>query len=232
MKIMGSIGIRVGLLLCGSILMATGLLASQNITNDGTVWSVSYDGDYLPNNPSSDPAWTTFAGSGFVSGGVLTFTSLSSFAEMNNTAYWNGGSGGTYDNTVAFRMRTSSTAPPDWRGRTVMNNGQNQWVFIFTDTFLYLGNSYIYQDMTAFHTYRIVQSGSLADLYVDGVRVLTNVPPNGPTTANTIYFGQDLGTGNTQWDWYRWTNEGAFVPEPSISALLGLGGLLILRRRR
>lgn len=207
--------------------------ASQNITNDNTIWSVSYDGDYLPSNPLSDPAWT-MAGSGYVSGGIMTFTNgTGSFADMNNTAYWNGGSGGTYDNTVEFRVRAFSTAPPDWRGRAVMNNAQNQWAFMFTDTFFYFNNTPVTTNMTTFHTFRIVQTGNFADLYMDGYRVLTNVPGNGPTLANEIYFGQDVQSGDTQWDYFRWTNAGAFIPEPGVISLavMTLVGLVLRRKR-
>jgi hypothetical protein len=85
-------------------------------------------------------------------------------------------------------------------------------------------------DTTAFHAYRIVQSGSLADLYVDGVRALSNVAPTTATSGNTIFFGQDQSAaiGKTEWDYFRWTNAGAFIPEPSamgltVMAMLGWG---------
>src|ERR1043166_9675686 len=231
MMSMGSNRFLGRLAACAFLFVIPGMYASQNITNNGTAWSVSYDGDFLPNNPSSDPAWS-MAGSGTVSGGILTFTGAGSFADMVNTAYWNGGSGGTFDNTVEFRMRASSTAPPDWRGRAVMNNAQNQWSFMFTDTYFYFNASPIVTDMTVFHTYRIVQAGNVADLYMDDNRVLTNVPGNGPTTANEIYFGQDITTGDTQWDYFRWTNEGAFIPEPSLQGLVALAVICFCVRRR
>ena len=113
-----------------------------------------------------------------------------------------------------------------------MNNAQNQWYFIFTDTFFYFNSVPVTTNMTVFHTYRIVQQGNFADLYMDGHRLLTNVPGNGPTLANEIYFGQDIGTGNTQWDYFRWTNAGAFIPEPSASVLAALAGIGICIRRR
>jgi len=46
--------------------------------------------------------------------------------------------------------------------------------------------------------------------------------------AITVYYGEGVGSGRTQFDGVLFD----VVPEPSSFALLGLGGLCLLRRRR
>ena len=58
--------------------------------------------------------------------------------------------------------------------------------------------------------------------------------PTVATTANVIFFGQDSTAhkGTTEWDYFRWTNEGAFVPEPSVMALAAMARVALRAWRR
>lgn len=236
--------------LVASIVFALGTFtapAAQNVTNNSVVWAVSYDGDFLPNNGSSDPAWSTFfvgaGASGTVGGGILTLTNGGAsitYAEMNNTSYWNGGSGGTFDNTIEFKMRgQNAQSNADWTGRFFFGDGVNRWFFSFDDNRVRINGSPFYLiDTTIFHTYRIVESNSLVSLYVDQIGnnstpVLSGVAGSA-VAQNFIYFGHD-GTalkGRTEWDYVRWTNAGAFtVPEPGAFTLI-LAALALLRLAR
>lgn len=221
--------------------------AAQNLTNHSVVWAVSYDGDFLPNNGSSDPAWSTYfvgaGASGSVSGGILTLTNAGTsitYAEMNNTAYWNGGSGGTYENTIEFRMRgQNAQANADWTGRLFWSDGQYRWFLSFDDNRLRINSSPFHLlDTKSFHTYRIVSSNGVADLYVDNIGnqatpVLSGIAGTA-SAQNFIFFGHDGAAlrGRTDWDFVRWTNAGAFtIPEPATFTLV-LAALAFLRRLR
>jgi hypothetical protein len=225
--------------------------ASQNLTNHGVVWAVSYDGDFLPNHAGSDPAWTTlFVGSGAsatVSGGILTMTNGApsiTYAQMNNTAYWDGASGGTRENTIEFRMRSlNSQNNTQFTGRYFWGDGQSRWFLEFDDNRVRINSSPFYAiDTTVFHTYRVVSSNGLADLYIDNIGNQATPVISGAAgqvvAQNFTFFGHDSAElkGRTEWDYVRWTNAGAFtVPEPSVLGLAAIAGLFasfVIRRRR
>lgn len=221
--------------------------ADTNFVANGTLWDVGYTADFLPNDPGSNPAWNTlYVGAGSsatVSGGLLTMTRPTSgngilYAEMD-PANWDGNSGGSAENTVEFRMRgLNGQANADFTARLFFGDGLAPgWAFQFDDNRVYLGSQQYTIDTTAFHTYRITESSGVASLYVDNAPtpVLSGVVGNS-YTANALFFGNDVSSlvGSTDWDFVRWTNEGAFaaVPEPTSVMLLLVGGAALLRLKR
>ncbi|MEZ6190637.1 MAG: PEP-CTERM sorting domain-containing protein [Phycisphaerales bacterium] len=57
---------------------------------------------------------------------------------------------------------------------------------------------------------------------------LTDVVPAGADTARVVYAIQSFGAGPNQW---HYVDDTSVTPEPASMALLGLGGLAMLRRR-
>jgi len=236
-----------GILAAAMLAVAGAGHAAQNVNINGDIWRVSYDADFLPNNISSDPAWTTYSvtggATGGVSGGILTMTNStgSIYAEMNNTSFWNGGSGGTRDNTIAFRMKgNNSQGNADFTGRLFWGDGTVRWFFQFDDNRVRIAGTtgpFYAIDTTQFHTYRITTSNGLASLYIDGsfTPAISNIA--GTAVANNfIYFGQDGAAlkGTSQWDYVRWSNDIASIPEPFTAAMIlpmGVAALLSRRQR-
>lgn len=234
------------LLLAGLVLLglATAARASQNLYENGVTWQVGYEGNFLPNNPSADPAWSTYVTtgttSGTVAGGVFTMSSAGTgiiYAEMDGPL-WDGNSGGTDANTIEFRMKgLNGQANADWTARLFFGTPSFRWFFSFDDNRFFLGSSHFAIDTTVYHTYRIVSSGGLADVYIDlnTTPSLTGVAGTA-AAGNFLFFGDDAASliGTTNWDYFRFTNAGAFsdIPEPASLLLLAAGGLVMLRRPR
>lgn len=221
--------------------------AEQNVTIDGVDWRVNYTGDFFPNDPQSDPAWTDYfvspGATATVEGGILTFDAPANidqaWAEMINTTYWDGNLSGSHQNTVEFRMRLQSSAVPYTAAGISIFDGVRYFSFQITEDdpfspgeqgYVTLGDGgQIVLDVDTYHVFRVVTDGTgTANLFINGIDAYGfAVGANGDSGDNRVNFG-DLtsgGGGMSQWDYFRWTNAGAFdpVPEPGVSELLFLG---------
>lgn len=220
-----------------------------NIAAQAATLPHGYEGDYLPQDPSSSPQWQKVLDSGntseSVDNGILTVYSgaVDQYIEYRlmggEGGAWNAGGNGT---TIETRFKTDYVIGDGnlYSGFLVLSMASQHWV-------LYIGPNYItnytggYLPVVTdddFHTYRFVLSdettGSL-DLYIDNdfsAPAFTYAGTAGG--ANYIGFGDGSASelaGQIQWDYIRWSNDGAFVPEPTQLAML-LPALIGLRRRR
>jgi len=215
------------------------------------IFEHTYTGDYLPNDPQTQPTWDQiFSGpnsTASVSGGVLTIDAATDSGGLRAyrtvPAGWNGSA--SLGNTIEFVLKVDSQAPGrTWSQSIALNTGAYGATITLSLTAItngeISGNSATYAlNTTSFHTYRFTTSDvGLLSLYVD----------NNPTAAfavqmevvdpaaNYVDFGTttSYGGGTVQWDSISWTNAGAFapVPEPASVVLLGLAGLLVIPIRR
>jgi hypothetical protein len=90
-------------------------------------------------------------------------------------------------------------------------------------------------DNTQFHTYRVTVLGSTATLYVDNAFVGQLGAMDTSATNHNIEFGNlsSSSSGSFSMDYLDAYAGGAVpAPEPTTLGLLGVGGLMMLRRRR
>ena len=231
-------------------------------TQDSTTWGGSWEGTTLPYNGGAgefDPYWfsnglpnnTDFeiAWAPLNPAGYMTITTTS--ADLGGDVMWY-----THDTPITFNFTTGASV--EWRIKShygTANAGQD---FISIDTgsqniFMnlaypganptgqvnFLDKSMAFPMSSAvpgndFHTFRLTASGTVASLYID----------DNPVAALTTTVGAGVGygsTGHLEWgdklmqsdfDYVRWTTEGAYapVPEPATMVLLALGGFMLRKK--
>ncbi|MFA9480453.1 PEP-CTERM sorting domain-containing protein [Phycisphaerales bacterium AB-hyl4] len=200
-----------------------------------------YEADAIPQNAS--PSWTG-VGSGQdygVSGGELTLTTLhnnSRFFHLDPSFVRATGY------TVEFRMRVDDIDDP--RGPVLVRiaDGTEQVELEWWDNSIIRWNSSssVIPDPSVYRTYRIAYDPSADEgagaysAWIDNILVSDELTGNASTT-NQLLFGDTSSSrygGTTTWDYVRWDTTGAYapIPEPASLALLGIGGALLLGRRR
>lgn len=230
-----------------AVLAGGAMSAQAAVIVDGYSWDYAYTGDALPT--ASSPTWTTGgSGSASVSGGELTVDTTTvdgRYFQINTGTEWNPTPTGTA--YVQFRVKVNSENGKfagglyvGGQGRSInMNIGSNGGQSgVFDNSEANIVNNL---DVTQFHTYRIAfrpdASENTYTLWIDDM-----TPANYVTSgtlysgAGYMYFGDGGGSqqGSMNWDYIAWNNNSApvAVPEPVVLSLLGLAGMLGLRRRR
>ncbi|HEY5924458.1 MAG TPA: hypothetical protein VIV11_22425 [Kofleriaceae bacterium] len=135
--------------------------------------------------------------------------------QLNNSSSWNG----LGDSTVETSLRIAGGGETSTAQTLRLLTGVRDIQLHFRTTGISLqgGSSYSI-DTTVFHVYRVVvRAGIFVEVYVDGgpTPVLTRIETAG-TTLNRLRFGDVTasGFGDVYWDYIRWTNTGAYAPNP------------------
>ena len=172
-------------------------------------WDIKYKADALPASP-----WYKYGGGSSVSDGVL-HTPYSCTYVNKNINFSNG--------TLEFRMRVGDNSGAG--SMFLCNNNDKCASFriypggpIF---FRGVNNTKIYNyDGTEFHNYRITLTDTEIKLYIDGELIVTDEPMQ-ENASTCISFGQREtlnGIGNSYWDYVYFTDNGAYVPVPTLLA--------------
>lgn len=84
-----------------------------------------------------------------------------------------------------------------------------------------------------FHTFRIDKINNSVDLYIDGVLMLDDVVDTNSSTLDFLRVGDGTGNNDGKHDTqFLRTYQNGVIPEPASLGLLGVGGLMLLGRRR
>lgn len=217
---------------------------SASVLVDGLTWDHAYtgDGDVLPT--ASTPAWiSNNSGSASVTGGELTIdTTVVDRRDFQLTQV----SGGAYDpqagNTtlIQFRMKLNSIAAGTRFGTQIFISGQNKFTNLLFGTFN--GRTGVFNaaqqnlvelDLSTYHTYRVAFDSAVGySLWIDDfvTPIIADAALNN-TSVNRLRFGDFSGDvqGSATYDYVAWTNN---IPEPASLALIGMGGLMLLRGRK
>ena len=210
-------------------------------------------------DPSLEPslAWIPLALGGMnVAGGIGSYDTvalLPAGASVGHSAPVGSFNGGNDMVSVVARMRV--LAEDGFNGGStsidVIRNGwrwrmgivsQNQPFHNAQFVHLNAANDTVFtavpMDTSVFHNYALVVTDAIngfADLYVDSVLTIPNAPATllGAGFDGRLEFGDTASTGAamSEFDWVQVHNTVA-VPEPATLGLLGLGGWLLLLRRR
>ena len=217
-------------------------------------FTASYEADYAPEDPLSVPQWQKyFDGTGVAAGGLLTVTTNIAAAPGSNEHYleyrlpgggaWNPTGAGS---TVEISFKTNLTNDSGWGGSFQIATASRRWSFRLGTNWVSCEGTPDFHlptnlgiDSSTFHTYRFttVDDSSPMQMYVDGAASPVATFAGVAGSGNQLAFG-DLGgpeDGELVWDYFRWTNAGAFapvVPEPGMLSLAMIGFAGLLRRHR
>ncbi len=228
--------------------MAVSLLthAASAAVIDGVDWAFNWQGDRLPQDAPAlpwDPDWNV-AGTPSLNGtGTATVLNPANYAALAAGQWFGGGANEGPASTLEFRVKLLTTGSSEAWG-TALGIGWNGVQFQFglgqnsaelTNNNGAGGGGSITLDTSLYHTYRIVFDSGEASLYIDDAfSGIANVGSGG--FANNFFIGRFTGDvdalGSSEWEYIRWTNDGAFipVPEPTCFLFLAVGGILIHRR--
>jgi hypothetical protein len=215
------------LLVAGVIFIAFTSMVLAQSEMDGAWWDYSYEGDPMPDG--ADPVWRCSSDEvsvASISDGILTIDT--STAPGGKLYYYMtlGSSGGKWDgsasSTIEFRARAVKVGPGgnDKAGLLNINTGTQSWTLSLALDKISMPDGAYPLDATEFHVYRITIDNSsgtpLYKVFVDGDLIYTSSEAKSSTTNRIIFGDSDSGAaganGVTQWDYIRWTNEGAFEP--------------------
>jgi len=214
--------------------------AAISLTASAQTWTGTYEGDALPDSPSSNPQWQKyFLGSASALGGYLTVTTPTDSGtgddhyleyRLDGGGAWNPTGAGT---TLEMSFQTNYTNASGWAGSALISTGLEQWSIRVGTNYVSVGPEDLYLpsigiDSSTLHVYRFTTVGDTGNLnlYVDGGTTPAHTYSTGVASAvSRLAFG-DLGSpedGQVVWDYLRWTNAGAFAPNGSAWSLNSSG---------
>ncbi len=237
--------------LCLAPLSVRGATIINNVEFD-----VVYAGYGLPEDAT--PEWDTRLGidsaqsvdpeSGIYT--LSTTTSGTGSLRIENSPLWDAGTGvGTPGTTIEFSMKVDeqvATGASNAALQLLFSNGSRRYEVRIADGMIFAGtssSSYSYSLDTSsdFNTYRITLSGDgegLVSIYVNNSTTAVISGYAGVTASTDAIIWGDTSTvigGTTTWEYFAYTNSGAFapIPEAHTLALCGTGmALLLLMGRR
>lgn len=233
-------------MICGLSVSAMGAIIQQMDSADFTYKTeMDGSGQLKINDNGTDWNWDkdNNGGTNTLSGGILTYDSINSVKNdwwVSNTFPSADKSEGftvefsvkaiDSDNDIAIQFLTSP-ASNIARGVTYIGLNHVYWNGTTSTNFISTANN-----KDGFHVFRIAYDVTAAKYYIwrDGVLIGDDLT-GANNSAAALNFGDATGSfaGSASIDYIRWTT-GAYapVPEPGSLSLLGLGGLLMLRRRK
>ncbi len=192
------------------VAMAAGYLALL----DEVPWDEILDFDVLPENLGT--GWVFYGDTSCrsISGGIMHFKDT----RTASYAYYQLNTNLTSDSQVIVEVRTTQVVSNSdgWQPFFEIADGTNRGIVrLYPDRIVFSGatNTTYNVDMTAPHTIRLVKDGNSFSVYLDGVMVISNQAGMSVNGLNRLAFGHgsSSGTGESYWDYYRYTLTGASV---------------------
>ena len=164
--------------------------------------------------------WTAPSGNGgshSVAGGVLTIDSANPccYYFVPPAAIWDN----VVDNSTTFvfeaRMKIITAGTTIFTGAAINANAAGRaWAVYIQDGQVDFGGNTIAMDTTSdFHVYRLEAGLLTADLFIDGIEVLSDVPYGGGGSL-TLFGHSTNATTHSEWDYFTITTNDPAAPEP------------------
>jgi len=217
-----------------AVVLAVGVDSATAISiGNSATWEGSYEADDFPENVGWGGGLSS---GGSISSGILSYSGVGNVNKYDITnidTTTNGGLSWEFRmklNAGSFFLHTFTTGA-NYRWNTVEITAGSVGIGdsgTGTDTYAI--------DATEWHTYGVTSDDTNWYLYLDGVSVAVVETPvlsgYGATATDGFQWGAN-GSGDFDFDYLRWTNNGGTLfPEPTTLGLLAAGGLLSLSRRR
>lgn len=194
-----------------------------------TDFTDSYQADDLPQSASTTPSWVKMHDDTGGTGESVADSILAVKTALSENIVYRltGGTGLAWDptevgSTVEMRLKVDIQNGSAGAGSFEIRSGRQLWgiVFYLNAVGIQIGKGKpVLMDTTdGFHVYRftLAGNGGPLKLYVDGGESPVASWEGVEDTATLLDFGATITdvNGEVQWDYIRWTNQGAFEPVP------------------